>query len=73
MQPSSAWQPPGGTLGRILEDTRLWVPSIEGGPVGMDAGPSQDRHRLATFLMGNTDAVIGEDVAQVMDMNLPRL
>jgi indole-3-glycerol phosphate synthase len=32
VQASRTWQPPGGTLGKILEETRRTLPSLEGGP-----------------------------------------
>jgi indole-3-glycerol phosphate synthase len=59
VQPSTAWQPPGGTLGRILEETRRRVTSIEGGLAGMDAGPD-NRPGMAACLRGPNVTVIGE-------------
>ena len=58
---ASKWVPPGGTLGRILEETRQRVTSLEGaesvpGPtVAMEAAPT-----LAGALRGRHVAVIAE-------------
>ncbi|HEX7938196.1 MAG TPA: indole-3-glycerol phosphate synthase TrpC [Gemmatimonadaceae bacterium] len=60
MQASSTWLPPGGTLGRILEETRRRVTSIEGGLTGVEAGSATDRPGLAASLRGDHVAVIGE-------------
>ena len=59
MQASSNWLPPGGTLGRILEETRRRVASIEGG-LAVEAGSPQTRPSLAASLRGANLAVIGE-------------
>lgn len=60
MQASSNWLPPGGTLGRILEETRRRVTSIEGGVAGLDAGAAESRPGLAASIRGAKVAVIGE-------------
>ena len=60
MQASSTWLPPGGTLGRILEETRRRVTSIEGGLAGLEDGPVAARPSLAGSLRGRLVAVIGE-------------
>jgi indole-3-glycerol phosphate synthase len=60
VQASSNWLPPGGTLGRILEETRRRVTSIEGGLAGMEAGAAHNRPILAASLRGTNVAVIGE-------------
>ena len=58
MQASRAWTPPGGTLGRILEETRKRVPSLEGAATG--PGELSRRPRLSRALSGSTVAVIAE-------------
>ncbi|MEK7401734.1 MAG: indole-3-glycerol phosphate synthase TrpC [Gemmatimonadota bacterium] len=60
MQASSTWLPPGGTLGRILEETRRRVASIEGGPAGLEAGSPATRPTLSASLRGANVGVIGE-------------
>jgi indole-3-glycerol phosphate synthase len=60
VQASSAWLPPGGTLGRILEETRRRVTSIEGGLAGLDAGSGPTRPSMVASLRGQNVAVIGE-------------
>lgn len=58
MQASSTWTPPTGTLGRILEETRRRLPSLEGrAPRG---SPDQPRPSLANALRRETVAVIAE-------------
>ena len=60
MQASSTWSPPGGTLGRILEETRRRLPSLEGprsGPVGAKAGAT---NRLRAALQRADVSVIAE-------------
>jgi len=59
VQASTTWAPPNGTLGRILDDTRRRLPSLEGlrpAPVGgQSGGPS-----LYTALRTPTVSVIAE-------------
>ena len=59
MQASQIWQPPGGTLGRILDETRRRLPSLEGRKPGVT--PRQPvRPSFAAALRRDTVAVIGE-------------
>ena len=57
MQGSSTWQPPGGTLGRILEETRRRLPSLE---ARRTAPSNQPRPSLRLALKRSQVAVIGE-------------
>jgi indole-3-glycerol phosphate synthase len=60
VQASRTWQPPTGTLGKILEETRRTLPSLIGGvghrAVGADAAIAS----LRTALLRDDVAVIGE-------------
>src|SRR5213593_3094921 len=56
--PTSTWTPPGGTLGRILEDTRRRLPSLEGGQ--FRGTPSKTLPSLAKALRQDTVGVIAE-------------
>jgi len=65
VQASSEWVPPTGTLGRILEETRRRIPSLEmtspwgsGGEVAIDAPAAPPSLKVA--LMRDTVAVIAE-------------
>ena len=58
MQASSEWAPPVGTLGRILEETRRRLPSIEGGQFRADQ--DAPRPSLRQALNRQTVAVIAE-------------
>jgi indole-3-glycerol phosphate synthase len=58
VQASSTWEPPGGTLGRILEETRRRLPSLEGGQVRVN--PEAARPPLGPALRRETVAVIAE-------------
>jgi indole-3-glycerol phosphate synthase len=60
VQGSSSWLPPGGTLGRILEETRRRVTSIEGGLAALDPGSGPQRPSLGASLRSGNLAVIGE-------------
>lgn len=62
MQASSTWLPPGGTLGKILEEARRRVTSIDGGLAGLstDAATGEARPGLSAALRGTNVAVIGE-------------
>lgn len=60
MQASSTWTPPGGTLGRILEETRRRLPSLEGGALLGGSGSDEPRPSLARALRRQTVAVIAE-------------
>ena len=58
---ASKWVPPGGTLGRILEETRRRVASLEGAEVGPDrADALAATPTLAASLRGRNVAVIAE-------------
>jgi indole-3-glycerol phosphate synthase len=57
VQGSSTWQPPGGTLGRILEQTRQRLPSLEG---RRPAPSAQPRPSFRMALRRNHVAVIAE-------------
>jgi indole-3-glycerol phosphate synthase len=58
VQASTTWTPPGGTLGRILEETRQRLPSLERSP-SRDA-PDQPRPSFAKALRGEHVSVIAE-------------
>jgi indole-3-glycerol phosphate synthase len=58
VQASSKWLPPGGTLARILEETRRRVTSIDGAPAA--ASPHWARPGFAASLRRATVSVIGE-------------
>lgn len=58
MQASRAWQPPGGTLGRILEETRRRLASLDGRQIQGD--PNQPRASLRLALRRETVAVVAE-------------
>src|SRR6185295_14680030 len=60
VQASNDWTPPGGTLGRILEETRRRVTSIEGGPSSHVTGVIASRPPMAASLRSRNVAVIGE-------------
>jgi indole-3-glycerol phosphate synthase len=56
--PPSIWTPPGGTLGRILEETRRRLPTLEGGK--LRGNPDQPRPSLAKALRRETVGIIAE-------------
>jgi len=58
VQASSTWEPPGGTLGRILEDTKRRLPSLEGGQIRVV--PERARASLRLALRRDNVAVIAE-------------
>lgn len=58
MQASSTWQPPGGTLGRILAQTRQRLPSLDGRQFQAESGQSRPSLRLA--LRRDTLGVVAE-------------
>jgi len=58
VQASSTWKPPRGTLGRILEETRTRLPSLEGRRFQGDS--KQPRPSLRLALRRDTVAVIAE-------------
>jgi indole-3-glycerol phosphate synthase len=58
VQASRTWKPPGGTLGRIVEETRRRLPSLERRP--SQAGSDQARPSLRLALKRDTVAVIAE-------------
>jgi indole-3-glycerol phosphate synthase len=58
VQASSTWTPPGGTLGRILEETRRRLPSLEGRH--FQGSPDEPRPSLAKALRGDEVSVIAE-------------
>lgn len=61
MQASRTWEPPGGTLGRILEDTRRRLPSIESGPAGLPVGSTPGvRRSLLAALQGIEVGIVAE-------------
>ena len=61
MQASQTWQPPGGTLGRILDETRRRLPSLEGRTRQGASGPGGGgRPEFAASLRRDTVAIIGE-------------
>lgn len=61
MQASRSWTPPGGTLGRILDETRKRLPSLEGQPrEPSEPDSNRRRPRLAEALRGPRVAVIAE-------------
>jgi indole-3-glycerol phosphate synthase len=60
VQASSTWVPPGGTLGRILEETRKRVTSLNGGLSPSEPGQSAAGPRLAPALRGSMVAVVAE-------------
>jgi indole-3-glycerol phosphate synthase len=60
VQASRTWEPPGGTLGRILDETRRRLPSLEGGEIGdIEATPAFPRPFRAALLKPDV-AVIAE-------------
>lgn len=60
MQASRTWQPPGGTLGQILEETRRTLPSLEGDRVA-PAVPDPTADQSLRDALKRTDvAVIAE-------------
>ena len=60
MQASSTWQPPGGTLGRILDETRRRLPSLNGRSAPHPERAGARPPALATALKRDTVALIGE-------------
>jgi indole-3-glycerol phosphate synthase len=58
VQASHTWHPPGGTLGRILDETRRRLPSLEGG--SPPTRPGASRPGFAAALRKETVAVIAE-------------
>lgn len=64
MQASRTWEPPGGTLGRILEDTRRRLPSIEergaAGPLAVTK--SGQRRSLLAALQGGPDVGVVAEI-----------
>jgi indole-3-glycerol phosphate synthase len=60
VQASSTWVPPGGTLGRILEETRKRVTSLNGGLGPSEPAKSDDGPRFAPALRGSNVAVVAE-------------
>jgi len=60
VQGSSSWVPPAGTLGRILEETRKRVTSLNGGLKPSEPVLSENRTQLAPALRGPMVAVIAE-------------
>lgn len=60
MQASRSWTPPGGTLGRILDETRRRLPSLEGNASGPSELDSTRRPGLAEALQGSRVAVVAE-------------
>jgi indole-3-glycerol phosphate synthase len=60
VQASSTWQPPGGTLGRILEETRRRLPSLERTDAASTGDLSVRRRTLVQSLRGSHVAVVAE-------------
>ena len=60
MQASRTWEPPGGTLGRILEETRRRLPSLEGGATGSAGQKQVAGQRLSEALRQDHIAIIAE-------------
>ncbi|MGH7677841.1 MAG: hypothetical protein ACRENU_05195 [Gemmatimonadaceae bacterium] len=60
MQASRTWAPPGGTLGRILEETRRRLPSLEGAAERRPRSGPGAGESLSTALQRETVAVIAE-------------
>ena len=58
MQASSTWEQPGGTLGRILEETKRRLPSLEAGQIRVT--PEKERPSLRLALRRDNVAVIAE-------------
>src|SRR5438876_4123212 len=58
VQASSTWEPPGGTLGRILEETKRRLPSLEAGQIRVT--PEKERPSLRLALRRNNVAIIAE-------------
>lgn len=61
MQASTAWQPPVGTLGEILAETRIRVASLDSAPeTGWSVSSATSRPALSAVLRGPTVAVVAE-------------
>ena len=60
MQASSTWQPPGGTLGRILEETRRRLPSLERTDRPSPGAQPRGRRTLVHSLRSTHLAVVAE-------------
>src|SRR5688500_14462383 len=60
VQASRTWQPPTGTLGKILEETRRTLPSLIGGVGHLAVGADAAIASMRTALLRDDVAVIGE-------------